>query len=118
MAAPEITNVLAEVLVTDHTAAVEWYTALFDRPPDRSPMAGLAEWQLNRTGGLQVFKRAQGAGSCVVTLVVDTVTPAADHLMSIGIDTEMQTVASGFSIASVRDPDGNTLVFAGSRVER
>ncbi len=35
MAAPEITNVLAEMIVTDHAAGVEWYTALFGRPPDR-----------------------------------------------------------------------------------
>lgn len=117
MAPPEITNVLAEVLVTDHAGAIEWYTALFDRPPDRRPMDGLAEWQLNPTGGLQVFERAEGAGSSFVTFIVDTVTPTTDHLRSIGIDTEMQTVSSGFAVASVRDPDGNTLTFAGSRYE-
>lgn len=91
MAPPEITNVLAEALVTDHAAAVEWYTALFDRPPDRRPMGGLAEWQLNPTGGRQVFERAEGAGSSFVTFIVDMVTPVTDHLASIGIDTEIQT---------------------------
>lgn len=117
MALPEITNVLAEVLVTDHAAAINWYTALFGRPPDRRPMDGLAEWQLNPTGGLQVFERADGAGSSSATLVVDTVTPVAEHLTSIGIDTELRTVSSGFAIASLVDPDGNTLTFAGSRQE-
>lgn len=78
---------MAEVCVTDHEAAVEWYGAVFGRPPDRRPMDGLAEWQLSGTEGVQVF--------------------AAD----------VQVVSSGFSVASVRDPDGNTLTFAGSRPE-
>jgi catechol 2,3-dioxygenase-like lactoylglutathione lyase family enzyme len=117
MALPEITNVLTEVLVTDHDAAIEWYTALFGRPPDRRPMDGLAEWQLTPTGGLQVFERAEGAGSCFATLVVQTVAPVTEHLATIGIDSDMQTVSSGFAIASVHDPDGNTLIFAGSREE-
>src|SRR6266508_4409243 len=117
MAPPQITNVLAEVLVTDHAGAIEWYTAVFGRPPDRRPMDDLAEWQLSPSGGLQVFERPEGAGSSFATLVVRTVTPVADHLASIGIDTEVQTVSSGFAIASVRDPDGNTLTFAGSREE-
>jgi glyoxylase I family protein len=117
MAPPEITNVLAEVLVTDHAAAVEWYAGLFGRPPDRRPMDGLAEWQLSSTGGLQVFARADGAGSSVATLVVQTVAPVADHLEAIGISAEVQTVSSGFAVATVRDPDGNTLTFAGSRQE-
>jgi hypothetical protein len=117
MAMPEITNVLTEVVVTDHAAAIEWYSALFGRPPDRRPMDGLAEWQLNPTGGLQVFELAERAGSCFATLVVDTVTPVTEHLTSIGIDAEMQTVSSGFATASVSDPDGNTLTFAGSRKE-
>ena len=80
-------------------------------------MDGLAEWQLNPTGGLQVFERSEGAGSCVATLVVDTVTPVTEHLTSIGIETEMQTVSSGFAIASVSDPNGNTITVAGSRKE-
>lgn len=113
----EITNVLAEMIVTDHAAGVEWYTALFGRPPDRRPMDGLAEWQLSPTGGLQVFGRAEGAGACAATLVVGTVRPVAEHLMSIGVDTEMQTVSSGFAVASVWDPDGNMITFAGSREE-
>jgi hypothetical protein len=118
MALPEITNVLAEVLVTDHAAAIEWYAALFGRPPDRRPMDGLAEWQVNPAGGLQVFERAEGAGSSFATLVVDTVAPVTEHVSSIGTDAEVQTVSSGFAVAVVRDPDGNTLTFAGSRQER
>jgi len=117
MAPPTITNVLAEVLVTDHAAAVQWYAKLFGRQPDRRPMDGLAEWQLNVAGGLQVFERAEGAGSSVATLVVDTVAPVVDHLDGIGVETDVRTVSSGSAVASVRDPDGNTLTFAGSREE-
>ena len=69
MAAPKIANVLAEMIVSDHAAAVEWYAALFGRPPDRRPMDGLAEWQLSSTGGLQVFERSEEAGSSFATLV-------------------------------------------------
>ncbi len=117
MALPEITNVFAEVLVADHAAAIEWYTTLFSRPPDRRPMDGLAEWQLSPTGGLQVFERAEGAGSSFATVIVDTVAPVTQHLTSIGIDAEVQTVSSGFAVATVQDPDGNTVTFAGSRTE-
>ncbi len=117
MPAPEFTNVLAEVLVTDHAAAVDWYAALFGRPPDRRPMDGLAEWQLCSTGGLQVFERPDGAGAGVASLVVDTVAPVVEHLASIGITAEMQTVSSGFAVATVNDPDGNEITFVGSRSE-
>src|SRR5690349_11604311 len=105
MDAPDITNVFAEVAVSDHAASVEWYSALFGRPPDRRPMDGLAEWQLNPSGGLQVFERAEGAGSCLATLVVDTVAPVAEHLAGIGVQAEVQTVSSSFAVASVSDPD-------------
>ncbi len=62
-------------------------------------------------------ERSEGAGSCVATLVVDTVTPVTEHLTSIGVETDMQTVSSGIAIASVSDPNGNTITFAGSREE-
>ena len=117
MAMPEITNVFAEVLVADHAAAVEWYSTLFSRPPDRRPMDGLAEWQLSPTGGLQVFERAEGAGGSFATLAVDTVAPVVDHLTGVGIHAEVQTVSSGFAVAAEQDPDGNTLTFAGTREE-
>lgn len=117
MPAPEVTNVLAEMLVSDFAASVEWYAALFGRAPDRRPMDGLAEWQLSPSGGMQVFGRREGAGSCVATLVVDTVAPVIEHLASIGIDADVQTVSSGFAVATVNDPDGNAITFAGSRNE-
>ena len=117
MGAPDITTVMAEVAVSDHAAGVEWYSAMLGRPPDRRPMDGLAEWQLNPSGGLQVFEKLEGAGSCLATLVVDTVAPVVEHLTSVGIEAEVQTVSSGFAVASVSDPDGNTITFAGSRKE-
>lgn len=117
MTLPAVETVFGEVLVTDHERAVAWYAELFGREPDRRPMEGLAEWQLNAGGGLQVFEPAEGAGSSFVTLVVGTVAPVAAHLESAGVDADVQTVSSGFSVATVRDPDGNTITFAGSRVE-
>lgn len=80
-------------------------------------MDGLAEWQLSATGGLQVFADGERAGSSLVTLVVDTVAPVVEHLVSIGSEAEVQVVSSGFSVASLTDPDGNTVTFAGSRTE-
>ena len=48
-----ITRILANCTVSDLAAAERWYTTLFGRGPDANPMAGLLEWHLSGTFGLQ-----------------------------------------------------------------
>lgn len=53
----------------------------------------------------------------MATLAVDMVAPVAEYLRSIGVEAAVQTVPSGFAVATVSDPDGNTITLAGSGEE-
>jgi len=106
------TRVAAEVIVTDHTAAVAWYGRLFDRAPDSSPMDGLAEWQLTDTGWLQVFADPSRAGRSAVTLGVDDLDAHAAALAERGVELSRQTTSRGQQLATLADPDGNLVVLA------
>jgi hypothetical protein len=57
-----IGNVLAFVAVRDTEAAIRWYKMLLGREPDTQPMKGLAEWQFEAGGWLQVHETKQLAG--------------------------------------------------------
>lgn len=107
-------NVLAEVVVADFDAAVAWYQRFFGRTPDRRPMAGLVEWQLTPGGGLQIFHSADGSGTAHVTLAVDDVGACVAGLGDRGIEVEAPSDSSSgrFRIATIQDPDGNTIVLA------
>lgn len=105
-------NVLPELAVRDHDAAVGWYERFFGRPPDRRPMDGLAEWQLTGGGGVQVSQHTD-ARPGQVTLAISDIDGFVVELRERGIDTEASDVASGrFRIATITDPDGNTLTLA------
>ena len=41
-----IRSVLAQCTVSDLERAEQWYTRLFNGPPDARPMPGLLEWHL------------------------------------------------------------------------
>jgi predicted enzyme related to lactoylglutathione lyase len=108
-----VVNVIPTMQVADFEVAVTWYETLFGRPPDRRPMAGLAEWQLADTGGIQVYQQREGAGSTSVVLGVDDVDAVVAELTHRGFSVEAATVPSGhFRLAPVQDPDGSTIVFS------
>lgn len=112
MTAMAFTRVAAEVIVTDHTAAVAWYERLVGRPPDERPMDGLAEWQLTDTGWLQVFADPDRAGHSATTLGVDDLDAVVGALAERGIELSRQTTSRGQPLATVTDPDGNLVVLA------
>ena len=105
-----IIQLSAEVMVSDHEAAVVWYTRVLGRGPDRRPMDGLAEWQLTDTGSLQVFAEPSKAGKSGVTIEVDDLDAHVDGLD--GIVVEQQSTARGQRLAILNDSDGNLVVFA------
>jgi predicted enzyme related to lactoylglutathione lyase len=108
-----VLNVLPVLQVSGFDAAVAWYESLFGRPPDRRPMDGLAEWQLAASGGVQVYRESEGAGATNVVIAVDDMDATLEELANRGLNLEAETVPSGrFRLASVQDPDGNTLVFS------
>lgn len=106
------TRVSAEMIVSDHDAAVAWYERLFDRPPDERPMDGLAEWQLTDTGWVQVFADPARAGRSAMMLGVDDLDVHADALARNGLELARQTTARGQRLGSITDPDGNLVVLA------
>lgn len=108
-----ITHMVAVIHVDDHDAAVDWYTLLFGREPDRRPMEPSAEWELGDGRGIQVYRDPDRAGGHDVIVGVDDVDSALAELATRGITGEAYTVPSGqFRLAELTDPAGNTVVLA------
>ena len=53
------------------------YENLLDRPPDKRPMEGLAEWQMRDGAWIQVYEDKQRAGFSSVTFAVEGFRAAA-----------------------------------------
>jgi hypothetical protein len=65
-----IDKVFAHISCSDLEQSIPWYTKLFDRAPDASPMPGLAEWHQNQQAAFQLFQDPPNAGHATVTLGV------------------------------------------------
>ena len=105
-------NALAGVAVKDLETSIGWYQDLFDRAPDIRPMAGLAEWQFDRGGWIQVFEDKVRAGSSSVTLAESDLPTRLAALKKKGIRIGATTIGDAVSTAIIADPDGNQIVFA------
>lgn len=108
-----VTTVYAVIPAADLGRARAWWTALLGREPDRVPMPTDLEWHC-ASGGLQVIEDAGHAGAGTVTLGVEDVDAELADIAARGLDVpQAQTVPSGqFRIATLHDPDGNTVVLA------
>ena len=106
------TQVSAELIVSDHDAAVAWYERLLGREPDGRPMDGLAEWQITGTAWIQVFADPARAGRSAVTIGVDDLEQHARPIVENGLELDRQTTPRGQHLASISDPDGNLIVLA------
>jgi hypothetical protein len=100
-------NVLAFTAVRNIEAAIRWYKMLLRREPDTQPMKGLAEWQFEAGGWLQVHENKQMAGRSSVTFVETDVDDRIKQLQRAGIEPK-----SSMRGEQVTDPDGNQIVFA------
>jgi catechol 2,3-dioxygenase-like lactoylglutathione lyase family enzyme len=110
-----IDHVLAVVPVADIDTAREWYEHLLGRTSDNRPMDSLAEWRVTDTGWLQVWEDADRAGTALLNFAVDDLASHLENLASRGLSPgEVQTVNKGVQLASVIDPDGNTITFIGN----
>ncbi|WP_020673045.1 VOC family protein [Amycolatopsis nigrescens] len=105
-----VLGLLAVVPVTDHDTAIAWYTELLERAPDTRPMPGLAEWQVTGAGLIQVFADRARAGRTLLNLAIDDLDAEISRLAGHGVRVgEVSTVTSGARLATVTDPDGNTI---------
>ena len=109
-----ITRVLAQSTVSDLATGEDWYTRLFDRGPDARPMAGLLEWHLGDSFGVQVFEEAGRAGHSSTVLDESDLDALATRLTEAGIEHDgVQQVTSSRALM-LTDPDGNRVVFTGT----
>lgn len=112
-------HVLAVVPVSDIDAAKTWYGKLFGRPADNNPMPPLVEWQVVPGGWVQVFVDETRAGSGLLNFAVDDLAAARADAAEQGLSPgEIEGVHKGVEIATLTDPDGNTITLIGNfRVE-
>ena len=105
-----VTNLLAVLPVAEFVPALDWYERLLGQPPDVFPLADerLAEWQLTDSAGIQVVDDPGRAGTAQVTVAVDDLDKARAGLSARGL-----RVGGGPGTATVTDPAGNVITFAG-----
>lgn len=107
-----ITTVLAVLTVRDLDSALTWYERLLGRPADLRPMDGLAEWHLTDGGALQVAADPAAAGRSLVTLAVDNLDTTISDLNSRDLHVREVVEGAVAKLATLHDPDGNTVTFA------
>lgn len=109
-----ISRVLAHSTVTDLDRAENWYTRLFGRAPDATPMPGLLEWHLGDTIGVQVWSEPDRAGRSSMVLEETDLDAAAARLTDGGIAHDGPAPGGGSRILMLTDPDGNRVVLTGT----
>jgi len=106
-----ITNALASLAVRDLTTASTWYETLLGS--GNQAMDEVLEWQLERGGGLQVYKAPERAGHGSCTLIVNDIDETARALRAAGIAPGVEPTRNDrVDTIMIRDPDGNSIVFS------
>lgn len=109
--------VVAAVPVADLTRAVEWYSVLFDRPPDARATRALVEWHLTVDGGhtvLQVVQDRERSGGGLVSIVVDDLGSVERGLAQHGVDPAGTGGGDPAAFVRIEDPFGNSLTLVQS----
>lgn len=107
-----ITSVMAVVTVEDFDGGLDWYQRFFGRPADLRPMDGLAEWHLTKTGVVQLVYDSDRGGSALLTLGVEDLDGTIAELAGRGLTVSEVTEGVIARIASISDPEGDTITFA------
>lgn len=108
-----IKNALAGISVNEIEASVIWYRAIIGRPPDIRPMPGVAGWQFPGGGWVEIFEDLERAGSSTVILAVESLEEQLETIAGLDIEVEDKEIPAIGTVALIRDPDGNLIVFAG-----
>jgi glyoxylase I family protein len=110
-----VDHVLAVVAVSDIAAARAWYTGLFGREPDNTPMSSLVEWQVTDGGWVQVTEDSRRAGHGMLNLAVSDIEEGARELRERGIDAgEIINANKGVRLCPITDPDSNKIQLVGN----
>ncbi|WP_231446813.1 VOC family protein [Brevibacterium zhoupengii] len=107
------TGLMASITVKDQDQARDWYTKVFEREPDATPMRGLLEWHFGSEFGIQVWAEPQRAGCSTAVIGESDLDARAARLAAAGIDHGGPQPGGGQRILQIADPDGNRIVFSG-----
>lgn len=105
-------SIFANLSCTDLERSTEWFTTLFQRKPDTTPMEGLAEWHHGEQAGFQLYKNPKAAGHGTLTLIVSDIRAERSRLSASGMLPGKIEAADYTTICRIRDPDGNLVVLA------
>lgn len=108
----QIQGVYAAPATTDIKKAEEFYSYLFGREADDSPMARLIQWRDVAGANIQVFEDRDTAGSGRLTIVVPDMADARNALKKIGVALLGESQGDYGRIAQISDPDGNRITLA------
>jgi predicted enzyme related to lactoylglutathione lyase len=107
----DVAKLYAVVSVADIDRAHDWYSRLFGRKPDVTPMPSDHEWHVGN-GGVQVVADATRAGKSMLTVIVSDLEQTRTALQSHQLVLGPASTGDYVSYAQILDPDGNTVTFA------
>jgi len=107
-----IAAIYAQLCCSDLKRSSEWFSAVFDRKPDATPMAGLAEWHHQQSAGFQLYEERANAGRGTLTLIVKDLEGEHSRLVAAGLKPGEIEPADYTTIMRLRDPDENLVVLA------
>ena len=110
-----IERVFAHISCSNLASSIAWFTKLFGRAPDESPMEGLAEWHQNNQAGFQLFQDPKNAGHATMTLGVSDLDSERSRLAQFKLQPGPIEEADYVNIVRIRDPDQNLIVLAEKR---
>lgn len=110
-----VSNVMAQLIVSDESRAVGFYSSLFGRAPDATPMNKLFEWHFEGSGAIQVYEEPERAGRSGATINVSDLDAEVRSLDAAGIDHEPLVEATHVRVVQLVDPDENRIVLTGSK---
>lgn len=108
----DVIGVFAAVQVSDLDRSIDWYARLLGRQPDHRPMPTLAQWVGIAGAGVQLFLDPPKAGHSRMTLVTPGIAAAQAALAARSIALGEIFTGDFGAVASLDDPDGNTVTLA------
>lgn len=107
-------HLFAGVRVREFQSARAWYERLLGEPTF-FPHSTEAVWTLADDRSIYVVEHPEGAGNCVVTILVDDLDAHMAAIADRGLEPhEQSTLTNGVRKTIYRDHDGNELAFAGA----
>lgn len=107
----EVVGITTQVRTNNLDAAIRWYAALLGRPPDETPEAGVAEWEIMPNCWLQLAEGTPAPGSGPLHLGVADIEAVRERLqqaLHIAIS-PVERIEGEVAWCTFADPFGNQL---------